>query len=56
MRGATYGLKALSQPSGIFSTPVDCEGDEGSGDYERMGFCAAFGGRAPDHCPRLAGQ
>jgi hypothetical protein len=41
MRGATYGLKALSQPSGIFSTLADCEGDKGSGDSERMGFCAA---------------
>jgi hypothetical protein len=41
MRGATYGLKALSQPSGIFSTLADCEGDKGSGGSERMGFCAA---------------
>ena len=31
MRGATYGLKALSQPSGIFSTRADCEGDKDSG-------------------------
>src|SRR5580692_7210663 len=41
MRGATYGLKALSQPSGIFSTRADCEGDKDSGDCERTGFRAA---------------
>jgi hypothetical protein len=41
MRGATYGLKALSQPSGIFSSVAACEGDAGSRDSERMGRCAA---------------
>jgi hypothetical protein len=52
MRGATYGLKALSQPSGIFSTPVDCQGDEGSGEFRKDGLLrCAFGGRAPDQFP-----
>jgi hypothetical protein len=41
MRGTTYGLKALSQPSGIFSSVAACEGDRGLRDSERMGFCAA---------------
>jgi hypothetical protein len=41
MRGATYGLKALSQPSGMLSTVADCKGDTGARDSERMGLCAA---------------
>jgi hypothetical protein len=41
MRGTTYGLKALSQPSGIFSSVAACEGGTGSRDSEGIGFCAA---------------
>src|SRR4029077_13798549 len=35
------GLKARSQPSGIFSTGAACEGETDSRDSDRMGLCAA---------------